>query len=93
MSGALVYEREVKKNITAHHLIDTGKMRAAVAALVIGANKVIVAVRTFYAIFHEFGTRRLKARPFLRPPMDTHKKEIQGAIVAFLAKELKGIIK
>ena len=34
MSGALVYEREVKKNITAHHLIDTGKMRASVAALV-----------------------------------------------------------
>lgn len=91
MQGGLVYERQVKLNITGWHLIDTGKMRASVAALVRGNNFVVVAVRTFYAVFHELGTRFLPARPFLRPPMDTHRSEIAIAVAKYLVEQIRRI--
>lgn len=89
MQGGLVYEGQVKINITNQGLIDTGKMRASVAALVQGANWVIIAVRTTYAVFHEFGTRYLPMKQFLRPPMDTHRKQITKAIATYLADQIK----
>lgn len=91
MQGGLVYERQVKINITTWHLIDTGKMRASVAALIRGDNFVVVAVRTFYAIFHEYGTRFLPARPFLRPPMDTHRNEIGAAVARYFLEQIRRI--
>lgn len=89
MQGGLVLEREIKVNITRQHLIDTGKMRASVAALIINARKIIVAVRTFYAIFHEYGTRYMKARPFARPAVDTHGKQAGAAVAAYFRDKIK----
>ena len=89
MQGGLILERQVKQNITSQGLIDTGKMRASVAALPDKANSVIVAVRTYYALFHEYGTRRIKARPFLRPAWDERKKDVVKAIVNYYVQQVK----
>lgn len=93
MQGGLIIELGTKENITGLGLIDTGKMRASVAAWVQKANQVRIAVRTFYAIFHEFGTIFLQAKPFLRPAVDKNEGEITEAIGVFLWDEIKKITK
>lgn len=93
MQGGLVIERAAKENITSQKLIDTGKMRASVAAWVQSANLVRIATRTFYAIFHEFGTRFIKMKAFLRPAVDKNEGEIAEAIGVFLWDEVKKIAK
>lgn len=37
----------------------------------------------------EFGTARMRARPFMRPPMDEHKNEIMAAVQKTLARKIE----
>jgi len=89
MQGGLIIERATKQNITTQGLIDTGKMRSSVAALVEEWNKVVVAVRVYYAFFHEFGTRFLPARPFLRPALDENREDVARAVANYFADQLR----
>jgi HK97 gp10 family phage protein len=41
--------------------------------VVISTDKGFFKGDTFYAAFHEFGTSRMPARPFIRPAFDAHK--------------------
>ncbi len=93
MQGGLVVERGTKENITSQKLIDTGKMRASVAAWVQSVGVVIIATRTHYAATHEFGLSGHRPRPFLRPALDNNIKEITAAIGNFLSEEIKKIAK
>lgn len=37
----------------------------------------------------EFGTARMRARPFMRPPMDEHKNEIMAAVQKTLTRKIE----
>lgn len=65
MAGGAVVERRMKENITKQHLIDTGNLRASVAAEPEGSNAVTIGPRNvIYAAIHEFGgvIRAVKAK-------------------------------
>ena len=74
MQGGLVFERGMKERITTMHIIDTGNMRAAtIAEPDPSVPHVAVAIGpkgVFYAVFQEFGTKRMSARPFMRQTFD-----------------------
>lgn len=42
-----------------------------------------------YAVYQEFGTSKMKAHPYVRPALDTHKNEIVQAIKDEAEKEIR----
>lgn len=48
----------------------TGRLLNAIMSEASGAKAVIVAAQTVYASWLEFGTRKMAARPFLKPAID-----------------------
>ena len=83
---------EAKRNIkriksTEGKLIDTGRMINSLANEVRKLKNIVVGLagtNLFYAKFHEFGTRNIPARPYLRPAIT----ENRNKIIAILTKEL-----
>ena len=74
MQGGFVFERGMKYRITTMHIIDTGNMRASTKAEPDpSVRHVAVAIGpkgVNYAIYQEFGTRFMAARPFMRQTFD-----------------------
>ena len=60
-------------------LQDTGALRQSIVKRLEGDRSVIVGARVEYAPFHQFGTRRMPARPFLGVS-PTAREEIMDAI-------------
>jgi len=46
----------------------------------------------FYAPYVELGTKKMKARPFLRPAIDRHKKRISQAVSDEIDKKIRGVM-
>lgn len=49
----------------------------------------VVGFAAFYARFQEFGTRKMAAKPFLRPAIDELKEQIGAEIVITISKRIK----
>jgi phage gpG-like protein len=65
MAGGAVVERRMKENVTKQNLIDTGNLKASIAAEPEGSNAVGIGPRNvIYAAIHEFGgvIRAVKAK-------------------------------
>ena len=69
-SSATHIEGNTKANIRKHGLIDTGFMLGSVQARPVSEMVWEVVIGAVYAIYHEYGTRYLPARPFFRPAVD-----------------------
>lgn len=95
MQGGLVFERGMKVRITELDLIETGAMRAGVAAEPDPRSTVDVLVGpdVFYAIFHELGTIYIPARPFVRPTFDEDSPAALAAIERYLKIQIEGVAK
>ena len=50
--------------------VDSGRLRQSITALHVGEGRWRVGTNAFYAIYLEFGTRRMAARPFIRPALE-----------------------
>lgn len=58
--------------------VDTGALKNSIAS-VLGRLQNIVMVGVEYAIYQEFGTRRMSAHPFLIPALEKHRKPFLAA--------------
>ena len=63
-------------------LSDTGQLRGSISA-VIGANEVEIGTNVFHGKFHQHGTRKMVARPFLGL-MDGDRDELERTVDAFM---------
>ena len=63
-------------------LSDTGRLRGSISA-VIGAHEVEVGTNVFYGKFHQYGTRKMVARPFLGLT-DGDSDELERTVDAFI---------
>ena len=58
--------------------VDTGRLRNSIDFIVnIGKRFVLVGTNVLYAIYPEFGTRRMKEQPYLRPAFKKNRIKIQ----------------
>jgi HK97 gp10 family phage protein len=65
--AAFDIEADAKSHLWKGHGVDTGKMKSSIACEFPSQTKAIIAPHTDYAIYVEFGTRRSRAIPFMRP--------------------------
>ena len=92
-AAANVVEGAAKVNVVEKHIIDTGFLLGSVQAQEPQLNghggEVAVTVGAEYAIYHEMGTSRMAARPFMRPALDEHVSEITEALAANIRRVLE----
>ncbi len=79
---ALMIERESK--IFAP--VDTGRLRASIHTEMEGELVWKVCTNVYYAIYQEFGTRKMKAHPFMRPAVAVVKHALPGMLKSVTAK-------
>lgn len=84
MEGGLLVEREAKQICP----VDKGKLRASIKAEADG-EVVRVGPHTEYAAAVEFGTARMAAQPYMRPPLDSQKRGIIRAVVGYFVREVR----
>jgi HK97 gp10 family phage protein len=65
--AAFDIEADAKSHLWKGHGVDTGKMKSSITSKFPSPTKAIIAPHTDYAIYVEFGTRRSRAIPFMRP--------------------------
>ena len=57
--------------------------------LQITRNELLFGTNNPYAPFHEHGTRRMPARPFLQPAIREAINEIQSEYIQYIAREIR----
>lgn len=67
---------------------DTGRLKTSINIQQLGPYKGRVGTNVRYALLLEFGTPRVKARPFVRPVMAQDWPEIQRAILAEFRRKM-----
>jgi len=80
MQGGLILEREIKQTIIAKDIIDTGNLLNSVATRPCGPLTVEVGAHTDYAIYQEFGTYKMAARPYVRPSLTATIADIRNLL-------------
>lgn len=70
--------------------VDTGALRASIAAKKIAETEWEVAPATEYAIYVEFGTRKMAAQPYMRPAAEKIRAEYPDLIVDTVVSVAKG---
>ena len=60
--------------------VDTGRMRASITHQVSGSEAVVIGTNVEYAPYVELGTKRMKARPFIRPAVEGHTPEYKAIL-------------
>jgi HK97 gp10 family phage protein len=81
LAGALVIEAAAKEKAP----VDTGTLKRSISVAVAqtldsGSLYADIGTDVFYAPFQEFGTRFMRAQPYLRPAFDEKKGEAQNVI-------------
>jgi hypothetical protein len=82
-------EADAKALVRQHNLIDKGFLINSIQARKITAFTWEVIVGMFYGIYHEFGTVRLAARPYLGPAADRSAPEFSDAISVLVRVSLE----
>lgn len=55
--------------------VDTGNLRNSITHMPYDENTEMIATTVKYAPYQEFGTRKMKAHPYLRPAVENHVQE------------------
>ncbi len=78
-----------EENIQAHGLVDSGELLGSVEVIDQGPLSRAVVVNAFWGKFHEFGTNRLPAKPFLGPAADAERPAFKAAMGAAIKRAAK----
>src|SRR5690606_14793221 len=71
--------------------VDTGTLRDSIMLDEVTPERAILGPHVDYAEHVEFGTSRMAARPFMRPAVDEHEREIVDAIEAAVRGFIEGV--
>jgi len=91
MAGAEVVRADAQKRAPRG---DTERLAEGMTAELEGVKGTKATVRigpdkeAFYGLFHEVGTKKMPARPFLRPALDERKAEAEKAVADELRRKL-----
>lgn len=85
--GIRVAERYAKDKYVP---VDTGNLKDHISVLRVTDSEAVLEASTDYAAYVEFGTRRMRARPFMRPAVLDHIEEIEASMTAVVDEALDG---
>ena len=85
-AGIYVAERYAKAKVP----VDTGNLKNSISVGVVDENHAELWATTDYAAYVEFGTRRMAARPFMRPSVEDHVPEIEEVMARVIDEALDG---
>lgn len=88
--GAEVLRKDIKENVIKKRLVDSGALRDSIKIKVKKGKAKIGIVNlgdAYYGAFHEFGTTRLPARPFIQPSVEKF-DEVQVVVGNYLKEVL-----
>lgn len=88
LAGAQVFEGHIKVNIQRQDLIDTGFMLNSVTAESTSNTEAEAGSKAEYAIYHEYGTSKMPARPYMRPAFDEGKDDALAAAASSLRRSI-----
>jgi HK97 gp10 family phage protein len=60
--------------------VDTGFLRNSIGVLSVSSREAVVGTGAEYGVYLEMGTRRMAARPFMRPALEENRGRIAGLI-------------
>ncbi len=98
IAGGFEIANEADKNITEKNIIETGNLKRSISPQDSGnpfvendpeGVKVIVGTEVEYAPFHEYGTSKMGARPYLRPAFDAKQQKAVAIFDKVLRKQLR----
>lgn len=84
--GIRVAERYAKAKVP----IDTGTLKGSIGVESVTDTEAVLVAKTDYAAYVEFGTRRMRARPFMRPAVLDHITEIEEVMTRVVDEALDG---
>lgn len=84
--GAHNVAKRMQRNIVAVDFVDTGLTLNTVRTDRLNPHQWSIGPTTNYAIYGEFGTSRMAARPFARPALDAEKPHFLQALKAAIEK-------
>lgn len=96
--GIRVAERYAKNNMSTSSPsapgsppgVDTGNLKGSIKVGEVTADHAILEANADYAGYLEFGTRRMAARPFMRPAVLDHMDETQEVMTRVVDEALDG---
>lgn len=91
--GGKIVRDAAKSNIESQGLVKTGALRDSMKMRITEKDRsqveATIGPTKFYGRFHEFGTKKMKARPFLRPAFDENSDKVQEVIADELRKTIE----
>lgn len=84
-AGFLV-EREAKIKAP----VDTGRLRASISSRMISSDVVEIGTNVYYARFLEYGTSRMRAKPYLNPALVVNRIKIKNLLMTAIRDALRG---
>lgn len=85
-AGIYVAERYAKAKVP----VDTGNLKNSIKVGQVDENHAELWATADYAAYVEFGTRRMAARPFMRPSVEDHIDEIEAVMARVIDEALDG---
>ena len=85
-AGIRVAERHAKAKVP----VDTGTLKSSIAVGSVTDTEAVLVASTDYAAYVEFGTRRMAARPYMRPAVEDHIDEIEAVMSRVVDEALDG---
>jgi len=81
----ILAEGHVVGYMTRHHIVDTGRLRNSISHTIQGKDA-IVGTNVPYGIYVHEGTYKMKGRPYLKQPVQSHSSEYRKALESELKK-------
>ena len=73
--AGVIIQSEVQRRMKVEKIVDTGRLRSSVRFRV-SKDQVAIGTNVEYAVYNEFGTVKMAARPTWRPALDENRKAL-----------------
>ena len=83
--ASIIVQADAKRNAP----VDTGNLRGSITREV-KSDSAIVGTNVGYAEHVEYGTRHMKAQPYLRPAIDTNRKGLITRLADMIRRAVRG---
>ena len=88
-AGGLIVRNAAVMNCKEKEVWLTGNLARSIHVKEVSPTEVRIGTKVEYAPYHEFGTSKMAARPYLRPALDENKQKILDKIKAIIGVIIK----